>query len=493
MRITNPLLFTENHRFVVYRDFSFGPLEQKMMACVYQPLVGAMATGLYYQLCQQLPADRVGYSGLDQQRKLFLALGLEMNDKGRRRLAECSSLLEAVGLLGCGRIELAEREEQIYEYRLMAPLAPSEFFRTQHLVLLLRDKLGRFAVRALADELMAAAPEELSDPYAIREDLTVPFYEIFVLNTKAEEPVPLQPVAPPAYGSAGEAGPASPYRFQYEDIIARFPRHSLNRPWVEQLREREDDLVVINYISDKYRLTLKEICLLLDEDGVFDLSGNLLRDQLEARANAVFMQTVKREEERNWALVGQAAEAQREMAAGAESPAADLAGPQFEVPEWLAGQYGKSEYNRLLAGQPYTRVLRVLITDNVSQATLNLFSKLNLYYKLPDPVLNALIHYMRVMDKPWKEKYIEKVAASLQGQGIDTYGKAVAYFLKEQEAAKALASGAGKQAAGRMSGPRTRTARRPNLPIHDSQGLSEPLTPEEEAELERIVRLLERQ
>lgn len=491
MRISNPLLFTENHRFVVYRDFSFGPLEQKMLSCVYQPLVGAAAAAFYHLLCRQLPADRVGCSALDQQRKLFLNLGLEMNESGRRRLADYCSRLEAVGLLGSGCVELPDAEEIVYEYRLYAPLKPADFFQTPHLAMLLRDKLGRYAVRALAEELESPVPEELNDPYAIRKDLSVPFYEMFLLNAKENEPAPKEPVVPPSYGLGQEAGTAgAPGRFRHEDILSRFPRHSVNRRWVERLGERGEDLAVVNYIADKYGLTLKEICQLLDEDDVFGIAGELSAVRLEDRAHAMFMQNVKREEERDWALIGQAFQAQAETAAGGEESLPE--GPWFEVPEWLAGKYDKTGYNRMLATQPFTRALRALIAENVSQATLKLFSKLNLYYQLPDPVLNALIHHMRVMNKPWKENYIEKVAAGLQGQGIRTYGQAVAYFLKEQEAARALEEG---KAGDRVPGAgrqRLRPGRKPKLPIHDSEGFSEPLTPEEEAELERILRRLER-
>lgn len=65
MRITNPLHFTEQHRFSVYREFSLSSLDYKMLAAVYQPIVGALAVGLYSQLFQQIPAEQIGYSELE--------------------------------------------------------------------------------------------------------------------------------------------------------------------------------------------------------------------------------------------------------------------------------------------------------------------------------------------------------------------------------------------------------------------------------------------
>src|SRR5690625_4513748 len=103
MRITNPLHFTEQHRFSVFREFSLSPLDYKILASIYQPIVGALAIGLYTQLFQQLPAEQVGYSELDLQRSLFLALDVKPGDRGRKLLAEQASRLEAVSLLETNR------------------------------------------------------------------------------------------------------------------------------------------------------------------------------------------------------------------------------------------------------------------------------------------------------------------------------------------------------------------------------------------------------
>jgi len=130
VRLGNPLFFTENHRFTVYRDFSLGPAESRMLASAYQPMVGAAAVGLYMLLLHQLPADRTGWSALDLQRKLFAGMALEPNPDGRAALARLCSLLEAVGLLRTETAEQADTEELLYVYRLYPPLAPADFLQT---------------------------------------------------------------------------------------------------------------------------------------------------------------------------------------------------------------------------------------------------------------------------------------------------------------------------------------------------------------------------
>ena len=100
-----PADFTEHHRFYLYRDFSFSALDHKMLTLIYQPMIGAIAASLYQLLYHQVAEGFTGYSPLEQQRKLFFGLGLEMNERGRMILAEQASILEAVGLLQTSRLE----------------------------------------------------------------------------------------------------------------------------------------------------------------------------------------------------------------------------------------------------------------------------------------------------------------------------------------------------------------------------------------------------
>ena len=57
---------------------------------------------------------------------------------------------------------VAETDDYMYEYELMPPLSPADFFATQHLTLLLRDKIGKFAVLSLREQFWNREPEEWS-------------------------------------------------------------------------------------------------------------------------------------------------------------------------------------------------------------------------------------------------------------------------------------------------------------------------------------------
>lgn len=67
-----------------------------MLSSVYQPMIGAYAVSIYHTLFHQLPADKSGYSPVEQRRKLFLALELESGERGRKFFIEQTSKLEAV-------------------------------------------------------------------------------------------------------------------------------------------------------------------------------------------------------------------------------------------------------------------------------------------------------------------------------------------------------------------------------------------------------------
>jgi replication initiation and membrane attachment protein len=295
MRITNLHHFTENHRFCIYRDFALSGLNYRMLTNIYQPMIGAFAIGLYTTLYQQLPSEMSGYSVLEQQRKLFFSLELEHGERGRKFLVEQSSKLEAVGLLQTTRRFIEANDDYIYEYQLSEPLGPQEFFKNQHLTLLLRDKVGKHMVLFLLEELIAEEPNEISQTNS--ENLTVPFYEIFKLNTQVIDYELEQVLYQTASSRQTEAKlDVTTKGFTYEDIIMRFPRESRNREYVENIRYRPDQLAGVNIVAKKYNLNLQDICRLLDEDTIFDDEGSFMIDLLQYKANLIFRQVKNREE-----------------------------------------------------------------------------------------------------------------------------------------------------------------------------------------------------
>ncbi|MCD1259775.1 helicase DnaB [Paenibacillus athensensis] len=485
MRMTNLLHFTENHRFYVGREFSLSSVDQKMLTLMYQPMVGAFAMSVYQTLYQQIGADRVGFSALEQQRKLFLLLELEPGERGRKFFIETTSKLEAIGLLQTTRKFLPDEDDYVFEYMLAAPLSPHEFFRNQHLTLLLRDKVGKFMLLSLREELLAEEPQACRG--AQGENLSVPFYELFRLNTQVID----YELEQALYEASATRQPAengtldvTSKALDYADLITRFPRGSANRVFVEGLRFRTDQMAAINMMAKKYRLAVSDVCRLLDEDGAFNEEGELQTDLLQYRANLLFRQGKKRGEE-NERMLGRL-ESGEQQEADDEKPVEMQY--YLEVPLVLRGECTDHQYNFILRNEQYPFVLKKFFTQGATpDGVLDIFEKIDLNYKLNMEVINVLIHFLHVDRRSWAKSSIEAVASDMLGKQITTYEQAVEYVreklrFKEKAASKAEAARAGGGGAtrGRRGG-----IQKPQIPIIAEAAVSSARPTDEELQAMR--------
>ncbi|WJH37390.1 DnaD domain protein [Paenibacillus sp. CC-CFT747] len=485
MRITNLLHFTENHRFCVYRDFSLSSLDYRMLGGIYQPMVGAYAISVYSTLCQQLAADRAGFSALEQQRSLFLSLELEPGERGRKFFIEQTSKLEAVGLLQTTRRFLPAADDYIYEYQLYEPLSPGEFFKNQHLTMLLRDKVGKYMLLSLKDELVASEPGGMEGSNA--ENLSVPFYELFRLNTQVIDYELEQALHQTASTRDSKAKlDVTTKGFTYSDIIMRFPRGSRNRAFVEALNDRQDQLVEINIMAKKYDLSLQETCRLLDEDSVFDEEGTLRKDAFQYKANLFYRQGKKREEQVERHLQKVVPLRSDETVPAEEKPV-EMA-YYLEVPALFQDQCDVHQYNMILRNEPYTVLLKKFFSQGqIPDRILDIFEKVDLNYKLSEEVINVLIHYIHTERRSWSKASIEFVAAEMLANQVTTYESAVEYIraqIRYKEQAAAKASG--------QTGYKSRTKPKPRIPIvRQDTTEDDPVSAEEFEEMRRLAQKLD--
>jgi replication initiation and membrane attachment protein len=500
MKVTNLLHFTEHHRFTVSRSFAVGSLGLRMLSSIYQPMIGPGAIALYHTLHQQLPVDKAGYSPLEAQRRLFLQMELEPGEKGRRQFMDLTSRLEAVGLLSTSRRLYPESEECVYEYRLFEPLSPEEFFRNQHLAMLLRDKVGKMMLLQLRDELLSDEPAELNG--AATEQLSVPFYDLFRLNTKVMDPDLEEALYETAAGRDKSGGLDTETKgFTYTDIIRRFPKGSRNRPFVEALQFREGHLAAINIAKSKYNLELQETCRLLDEDGIFDEEGNLLFEELQYRANLLYRQAKRRDEfagrKVHRLVAAQSAEDGQDEELQEKGVQMEY---YLEVPALFQGQCDVHQYNMLLRNEPYTLVLkRFFPQGTVPDGVLDVFEKIDLNYGLNGEVINVLIHFLHTDRRSWVKNSIEAIASDLLGKQVGTYEDAVEYIRekarykakagarRKDDGVAAAAGAPGKTAAsGASRGARGGGKQKPVIPVAlDKAGGRKQLSDEE---MEAIIK-----
>ncbi|MEF2968525.1 DnaD domain protein [Paenibacillus sp. M1] len=497
MRMNNLLHYTENHRYCVYRDFSLSPVDNKMLGLIYQPMVGALAIALYRLLTEQVQADRVGYSAIEQQRSLFLTMGLEPSEKGRSVLIEQTSKLEAVGLLQTSRLYIPDGDDYLYEYELQPPLSPDEFFRTQHLTLLLRDKIGKFALLSLRERFFCPEPGDIYGLAYNKENISVPFYEIFELNTHSidyelEQAIHETSVARrPGIKTEPEEDDLN-----YADIIIRFPRESANRSFVERLRFDPEGMGIVNFVARKYDLGVQDLCRLLDEDGVFDMSGTLLLDELQYKANLHFRQDKRRREQRDKAFA-KAVSIRGEAAEPEDSVHPEEIAVQMEyyveVPPQFMNKCDIHQYNMMLRNEPYTRLLKTFFPGAVPDNLLDIFEKIDLNYKLPGEVINVLIHYLMSLlttggEQRINRNFIDAIASNMLMKQINTYEKAVQYIRDQAKVKEKAAAGPAPAGNGRGRSYNGRGAKpKPEIPIVESTGGERGVSEEEFAELLKMA------
>lgn len=425
--------YTENHRFVVARDFSLSPFNHRVLQWMYQPMVGAMASSLYQTLYHQIPGERTGYAEPEQQRKIFLSLDIEPSENGRKTLAALSSKLEATGLLSSYRVYIPYNDEYMYVYKLHAPLNPAEFFKNQHLILLLQDKIGKHMVLSLKEQLYQKPAKELLDSSIIQEELTVPFYDIFRLDSldvDAELEEAMDQLAASSAVQSEEQQQFGGEGWSYADIIGRFPKDSVNRVHVEKLRSKKEQLEGINFVSHKYDLSLAELCRLLDEDDVFAEDGTVRMDHFQHKASSVFHQTRKREESR-----------ERFLHKAGEKKAADQTLDEkqvdmeyyLEVPEIFEGKCNVHQYNLILRNESYMQLLRRVFPGSVPEPVLKVFERIDLNYKLKEEVINVLIHYLHKYNLSWNARFVETIAADMLGKQVASFEQAVDYIRTQRK------------------------------------------------------------
>lgn len=512
MRIGNLHQFTEHHRYYTFRDFSLSAVDRKMIGLIYQSMIGAFASGLYQLLYQQIADDRVGYSELEPQRKLLLGLGLEMGERGRQELINQASRLEAVGLLQVAKLGVTDNDDVVYEYELIKPLSPDEFFGSPHLTMLLRDKVGKHSVIALREWFYSKEDDELASAELQRENITVPFYDLFRLNTQGidlELEQALTEVAP-----ARQPAPKPPQLetagIQYGDIIMRFPRNSANRVYVERLRVDNEAIAQLNYVAYKYNLDAADLSRLLDEDNIFTSKGELLIDELQLRANQMYRQDRKRSDERQRMYgrinAAKAEESQLADESGDDMPDEVAVQAEFymDVPAQLAGRCDIHQYNMLMRNEPHTRFIARFFPGAVPEWLIRVFEVIDHNYRLQGAVINVLIHYVLGLNDAQRvtKTYIDAVASNMLMKGIDSYEKAVGYVRDqvkvEADKVQRRESGGGAPNAasaaprgGRGGSQRGGGSRKPAIPIMPDTPSGSPLSAEEMEEIRRMARKLD--
>lgn len=114
-----------------------GDYDRKIIAMLYQPLIGPLSTSLYITLWSEIESNK-----LWSQENNHYSL-MNMMSQPLKEIYDARSKLEGIGLLKVYKKTNKEKEETTFLYELMAPLNPEQFFTDGMLNIYLYKKVGK--------------------------------------------------------------------------------------------------------------------------------------------------------------------------------------------------------------------------------------------------------------------------------------------------------------------------------------------------------------
>lgn len=155
------------------------------LLCLYQPLVGSIGIALYQTLIHHLPARRIGASMVRPTKDLLQTCGISSPC-----LVKARYRLEGVGLLRT--FDRSNGGEFYYDYELLSPCSPEEFFRNEPLFAALVRQIGERRAVILRHRFLPQVLDSLDeeeDPVELTKDFNEVFGRICPLTEETEEPI----------------------------------------------------------------------------------------------------------------------------------------------------------------------------------------------------------------------------------------------------------------------------------------------------------------
>jgi replication initiation and membrane attachment protein len=168
--VWNELLPKDRYLVRMVRPISFA--EIGFVTQLYLPIIGVESFSLYQLLVHEVQ-EANGAAAENTHRSLMLMTSLSLD-----RLLAARERLEALGLLEVRRRENQQRD-YYYEYLVKPPLSPGEFFADYVLSLLLLNKVENMRFQQLRRKYADPLTAQLEKEYAVVENLTKDFHEVF--------------------------------------------------------------------------------------------------------------------------------------------------------------------------------------------------------------------------------------------------------------------------------------------------------------------------
>lgn len=384
------VLVQNNDMFVARLVTLIAEYDRETLTNLYQPLVGHTAISLYFTLWSEANVQKV--SGMNKHDNLLARMQLATGDFIKARKA-----LEAVGLIKTS-VETIEGG-QIFYYDLFAPKTPNDFLNDTLLFGLLIKYIGENDANKLKQYYL------VKDKKNPGEDISASFSEVFHPNF--EDPAFIKAISSDMAQGRNRAKIKT--EFSYETFINELKQ-------ISQINEKaftKSDLAEISRLSDLYGVK---------EAAAANIVANFYNPSLEKGKRLDFVNITKAfQEETNYAYLSSSKFTSTRPNLVSSSGA-------------LASKINMME---TISPKDFLAVLQ-----NGSQPALpdlKLVDGISRKFKLPNPVINAIIDFVlttnnNVLSRP----YCEKIAASLAREGVTTTVDAMNYLKKISHKGKSV-------------------------------------------------------
>ncbi|MFT8317360.1 MAG: DnaD domain protein [Sporolactobacillus sp.] len=366
--------------------------DQKVITCLYQPLVGLEASSLYFTLWQEQQLDAKTVTMTHHHLMGVMNLSLD-------RILTARKKLEAIGLLRT--LKKRNADPALFRYELKPPLAPAQFFTDKLLPVFLYQQIG-----ARDYERLSRLFTKESVPAGEFDDLSAAFDDVFESIPASEKP----PVTEAADWTG--RGTSTPIHFRkpfnFKALISYL----------------SDAIVSEDALTDEVRKVVEQLAFVYQTDP-YDMSRAIEAASLHT---GVVDQEVLRQEVRDFYRIEHGP---GEMPALAErtqpAEAREMSGKEPQTEE-------EKDIARFESLSPYQILEQLGNGGKPAASDLRLVENLIMDMKLNPGVVGVLLAYVsRINQHKLTKAFVESIAASWARAGIQTVRQAMDIARQEKK------------------------------------------------------------
>lgn len=382
------IILSNNDLYNVRLSTLIADYDRETIINLYQPIIGATATSVYFFLLQEFENQKVLGTSTHEQLLLHMQLSTSEFLKARK-------LLEAVGLVKT-YLQGYGDEVKIYEYQLYSPKTPKKFFDD----VLLHGTLIQFIGSGNAKRLQTIYKLTIKEPEG--NEVSATFGEIF--HPDFNDPSYLEALR--TEKSLGRKTAKIDFEFSYDEFFEALASISLIKK--ESITKKE--MREIERLATLYGVDVINTASLVSE---------VYNPTLEKGKRVDFEELTKLlQNEVNYRFLARPKTNAHKGAVNANTD--------------LALKVNLMEHK---APKDYLAVLQNGTAPAIPD--LKLIDDLSIKFRLPNGVINALVDFvLNTNNNVLNRSYCEKIAASLAREGITTALDAMNYLKAVNEKRK---------------------------------------------------------